>query len=477
LSYVAGDWLRLRPAVFSKLLVFGYHPGMMKPAIFSLIAVVSLTVCVSLPAPAQSSPAAAQADAVLHDAMDLYLDLHQHPELSSHETRTAAELAGRLRTLGYEVTEHVGGTGVVGILKNGAGPTVMLRTELDALPVEEKTGLPYASKVRTKDDSGREVGVMHACGHDVHMASWWGVASIMAHSKDSWHGTLVLVAQPAEETITGAKKMIEDGLFTRFPKPDIGVAMHDTNGLPVGKVGVTPNYAKANADSVRITIYGKGGHGAAPHTTIDPVLTAARTVVTLQSIVSREIKPGEAAIITVGYIQAGTKNNIIPDEAQMGLTVRSYKPDVRRHLLEAIERVARAEAMAAGADKMPLVERYESTAAVYNDPVLTQHLAGTLEGVLGKGNVVTEDPIMTSEDYSYFVEAGVPSFYFTVGVADPQKLADVRKAGKEMPSNHSPLFAPSAEPALRAGMIAEVTILRDLLKGTAADAHKLTKQN
>jgi hippurate hydrolase len=252
--------------------------------------------------------------------------------------------------------------------------------------------------------------------------------------------------------------------------------MHDTNGLPTGKVGITPGYAKANADSVRITIYGKGGHGAAPHTTIDPVLIAARTAVTLQSIVSREIKPGEAAIITVGYIQAGTKNNIIPDDAQMGLTVRSYKPEVRKHLLEAIERIARAEAMAAGAEKMPLVEKYEYTGAVYNDPVLTQHLAGTLEGVLGKGSVVTEDPIMTSEDYSFFVDAGVPSFYFTLGVADPQKLKEVRAAGKELPSNHSPLFAPVAEPALRTGMTAEVTILRDLLKGSAADARKFTQQ-
>jgi amidohydrolase len=413
---------------------------------------------------------------VLPDAHALYLDLHQHPELSSHETRTAAELAGRLRTLGYDVTEHVGGTGVVGVLKNGAGPTVMLRTELDALPVEEKTGLAYASKARAKDDSGRDVPVMHACGHDVHMASWWGVASIMAHSKDKWHGTLVLVAQPAEETITGADKMIKDGLFTRFPKPDIGVALHDTNGLPVGKVGITPGYSKANADSVRITIYGKGGHGASPHTTVDTILIAARTVVTLQSIVSREIKPGDAAVITVGYIQAGTKNNIIPDDAQMGLTVRSYKPEVRRHLLEAIERVAKAEAMAAGAEKMPLIERYESTAAVYNDPVLTQHLAGTLEGVVGKGNVVTEDPIMTSEDYSYFVEQGVPSFYFTLGVAEPQKYAEAKSAGKEFPSNHSPLFAPDAEPALRVGMMAEVAILRDLLQGTPAEAKRFTQQ-
>jgi amidohydrolase len=425
---------------------------------------------------AQSSPLDKQVSTVLPDAQTFYLDLHQHPELSSHETRTATELATRLRSLGYEVTEHIGGTGIVAILKNGAGPTVMLRTELDGLPVEEKTGLPYASKARTKDDSGRDVGVMHACGHDIHMASLWGAASIMAHSKDSWHGTLMLIGQPAEETITGADAMIKDGLFSRFPKPDIGIALHDTNTLPYGKVGITPGYAKANADSVRITVYGKGGHGALPNTTVDPVLIAARIAVTVQSIVSREIKPGEAAVITIGYIQAGSKNNIIPDEARMGFTVRSYKPDVRQHLLAGIERVAKAEAMAAGAEKMPLIEKYESTSAVYNDPVLTQHLASTLEGVLGKGTVVTEEPIMTSEDYSYFVDQGIPSFYFTLGVADPQKLAEAKAAGGQLPSNHSPLFAPVPEPSIKTGITAEVTILRDLLQGTPADAKKFTEK-
>jgi len=439
---------------------------------FSLLLVAALSIGAS----AQNTPLEKQVDSVSPDAQALYLDLHEHPELSSHETRTAAELANRLRALGYEVTEHVGGTGVVGVLKNGPGPTVMLRTELDALPVEEKTGLPYASKIHTKDDSGRDVPVMHACGHDVHMASWWGTAAIMAHDKSSWHGTLVLIGQPAEETITGADRMIKDGLFTRFPKPDIGVAMHDTNNLPVGKVGITPGYAKANADSVRITIYGKGGHGAQPQTTVDPVLIAARIAVTLQSIVAREIKPGDAAVITVGYIQAGTKNNIIPDNAQMGLTVRSYKPDVRQHLLAAIERVAKGEAMAAGAEKMPLIEKYESTSAVYNDPVLTKHLAGTLEGVLGKGSVVTEEPIMTSEDYSYFVEQGVPSFYFTLGVADAQKLAEAQAAGHQLPSNHSPLFAPVADPSIKVGITAEVSILRDLLQGTPVDVKKFTEK-
>jgi hippurate hydrolase len=441
----------------------------MKTAIFILFA--------ALASSAQNAPLTDQVNTVYPDAQALYLDLHQHPEVSSHETRTAELLAARLRTLGYTVTEHVGGTGIVGVLKNGDGPTVMLRTELDALPVEEKTELPYASKVRIKDDSGREVGVMHACGHDLHMSSWFGTATIMAKTKDSWHGTLVLIGQPAEETITGAKKMIDDGLFTRFPKPDIGVSMHDTNGLPVGKVGITPGYAKANADSVRITIYGKGGHGASPETTIDPVLIAARTAVTLQSIVSREIKPGDAAVITVGYIQAGTKNNIIPDEAQMGVTVRSYKPEVRKHLLASIERIAKAEAEAAGAERMPLVEKYESTGAVYNDPVLTSHLAASLEATLGKGNVVTEPPIMTSEDYSYFVEQNVPSFYFTLGAADPQKFADARSSGKSLPSNHSPFFAPDYDPALHTGIAAEVTVLRDLLKGSAADVRQFTEQH
>jgi hippurate hydrolase len=417
-----------------------------------------------------------QVDSVFPDAKALYLDLHQHPELSGHETRTGGLVAEKLRALGYEVTEHVGGTGVVAIMKNGPGPTVMLRTELDALPVTEETGLPYASKAHAKDDNGRDVGVMHACGHDVHMSSLIGTATIMARSKDLWHGTLELVGQPAEETITGAKKMVDDGLFTRFPRPDVGVALHDENGIATGQVGITPGYAKAAADSLRITVYGKGGHGARPESTIDPVLIAASIAVRLQSIISREIHPGDAAVITVGYIQAGTKNNIIPNEAQMGLTVRSYKPEVRQHLLAAIERVAKAEAMASGADKMPLVEKYESTSAVYNDPVLTEHLAAVLESVVGKGNVINEPPLMTSEDWAMFVEQGIPGFYYTLGVADPQKLKEARAAGKELPSNHSPLFAPVVDPALHTGIATEVTVLRSLLKGTPADVKKITEQ-
>ena len=436
----------------------------MKPAIL-----VFLAIAISS---AQNTSLSSQVDSVFPDAHALYLDLHQHPELSSHETRTAALISERLRTLGYEVTEHVGGNGVVAILKNGPGPTVMLRTELDALPVEEKTGLAYASKVRTKDDSGRDVPVMHACGHDLHMSSLVGTAAIMARNKDSWHGTLMLIAQPAEETISGASKMVNDGLFKRFPRPDIGIALHDSNSLPAGKVSVTPGYAKAAADSLRVTVYGKGGHGAFPEKTIDPVLIAARIAVTLQSIISREIKPGDAAVITVGYIQAGTKNNIIPDEAQMGLTVRSFKPEVRRHLLAAIERVAKGEAEAAGAERMPQIEKYESTSAVYNDPVLTRHLQGVLEAALGKTNVQVEDSIMTSEDYSVFVEQGVPSFYFMLGAANPQKYAEARASGKDLPTNHSPLFAPDVDPALHTGITAEVTLLRDLLKSNT-DVHQM----
>ena len=426
-------------------------------------------------AAAQNTQVKDQLEPVLPDAYALYLDLHQHPELSSHETRTAGLLAQRLRQLGYEVTENVGGTGVVGIMKNGSGPTVMLRTELDALPVEELTGLPYASKIRTKDDSGRDVPVMHACGHDLHMSSWWGTAAIMARTKDTWHGTLMLIAQPAEETISGAKRMVEDGLFTRFPKPDIGIALHDTNEMPVGQVGITPEYTYANADSLRITVYGKGGHGARPETTVDPIVIASSIVVRIQSIVSREIRAGEVAVITVGYFQAGTKNNIIPDQAQMGLTVRSYKPEVRKHLLTAIERIAKAEAEAGGAEKMPLIEEYESTSAVYNDPILTRHLAAALETALGKSNVVVRPPTIVSEDYSVFVEEGVPSVYFGLGVADPEKLRQAKAAGKELPSNHSPLFAPVAEPALRTGITAEVAVLRDLLWGSAADVRKITE--
>jgi amidohydrolase len=413
-----------------------------------------------------------EVDAVYPEAHALYIDLHQNPELSSHETQTAAKLAGRLRGLGYEVTEHVGGTGVVAILKNGAGPSVMLRTELDALPVEEKTGLSYASKIHAKDDAGRDVPVMHACGHDLHMASILGTATIMLKSKDTWHGTLMLIGQPAEETIGGAKAMVADGLLTRFPKPDVAVALHVGNTLPAGQVGIVPGVYNTNADSLKITIYGKGGHGSAPHTAIDPIVIAARTILALQTIASREVKPGDMAVVTVGYIQAGTKNNIIPDHAELGLTVRTNKAEVRKQVLAAIDRITKAEAEAAGVPRPPSIDHYEGTDLVYNDPALALRLKGVLETALGKDNVVMEEAITASEDFSYFTEQGIPGFYFSLGGADPEKLAQAKAAGSTLPSNHSPLFAPDVDPALHTGIAAEVAVLRNLLSGSEEDLRK-----
>ena len=422
---------------------------------------------------AQSQPSK-EVDQVYPQAHDLYVDLHEHPELSARETQTAAKLAARLRSAGYEVTEHVGGTGVVALLKNGAGPTIMLRTELDALPVEEQTGLPYASKVHMKDDAGRDVSVMHACGHDLHMAALLGTAEIMAASRNTWHGTLLLIGQPAEETIHGADAMIRDGLFTRFPKPDVAVALHVGNTFPAGLVAITPGIYNTNADSVRITIYGKSGHGAMPNTAVDPIVIAARTILSLQTIVSREIRPGEMAVVTVGYIHAGTKNNIIPDQAEMGLTVRTFKADVRKQILAAITRIANAEAASANAPRAPLVERYESTDLVYNNPELAERLRAPLEAALGKKNVVTSEPIAPSEDFSFYIQQGVPSFYFSLGGADPQKFADAKAGGKPLPSNHSPLFAPDVDPALRTGILAEVAVLRNLLNTSPEELRKLS---
>jgi amidohydrolase len=432
-----------------------------------LLAVLTVFAC-------GQAPSSKEVETVYPDAHALYLDLHQNPELSSHETQTAAKLATRLRSAGYDVTEHVGGTGIVAILKNGPGPVIMLRTELDALPVEEKTGLPYASKVRTKDDVARDVPVMHACGHDLHMAAFLGTAEIMARSKNTWHGTLMLIGQPAEETISGADGMLKDGLFTRFPKPDVVVALHVGNEFPAGMVAITPGVYNTNADSVRITIYGKGGHGSMPQSAIDPIVIAARTILSLQTIVSREVKPGEMAVVTVGYLSAGTKNNIIPDHAEMSLTIRTRKQDVRQQVLAAITRIAKGEAAAAGAPREPLVERYEGTDLVYNNPVLAERLRAPLEAALGKDKVVTAEPISPSEDFSYFVNQGVPGFYFSLGGADPEKFAQAKAAGTQLPSNHSSLFAPDVDPALHAGIEAEVAVLRNLLNSSPEELHKLT---
>lgn len=424
--------------------------------------------CSTLALARAAEVAPAEVDAVYAKAYALYVYLHQHPELSTFETGTAAKIAAQLRELGYSVTEHVGGTGLVAILKNGPGKTVMLRTELDALPVEEKTGLPYASKVRAKDSTGHEVPVGHMCGHDLHMSALVATAAIMARSRSRWHGTLMLVGQPAEETGSGADAMVRDGLFTRLPRPDVALALHVSNGLAAGEVGVVSGVFDSNADSIRITIFGKGGHGAAPDTTIDPIVIAARTILALQTIVAREVKPGEFAVVTVGYITAGTQNNIIPDQAELGLTVRTFKQDVRKHVLAAIARIANGEAQAAGAARAPLVEHVDSSDAVYNDPALAQRMRGVLERTLGKDNVVTGAPISASEDFSTFVAQGIPGFYLSLGGADPQKYAQARASGVALPSNHSSPFAPDVDPALHTAIRVEVAELRDLLKAPAA---------
>jgi hippurate hydrolase len=349
----------------------------------------------------------------------------------------------------------------------------MFRTELDALPVQEKTGLPYASTVRTKDDAGRDVPVMHACGHDLHMAAIVGTAEIMSHSKNTWHGTLIFIGQPAEETIAGASAMVKDGLFTRFPRPDAVVALHVGSELPAGQVGIVSGIYNTNADSLRITIYGKGGHGAAPHTAIDPIVIAARTILALQTIASREVKPGELAIVTIGYIHAGTKNNIIPDQAELGLTVRTYKPDIRKQVLAAIARITKAEAEAAGTPRDPSIERYEGADAVYNEPALAQRIRAPLEAALGKNNILTEEPIAASEDFSVFEAQGIPGIYFSLGGSDPKKLAEAKASGTQLPSNHSALFAPDVDPSLHTAIISEVAVLRNLLNTPVEDLRKL----
>jgi hippurate hydrolase len=403
----------------------------------------------------------------LYPSLDaLYLDLHRTPELSFHEEKTSAKMATRLRELGFEVTEHVGKFGVVGVLKNGPGPTVMVRTDMDALPVKEQTGLPYASTVVTKNDAGQEVGVMHACGHDIHMTSWIGAATLLARSKNLWQGTLVFIGQPAEETVEGARAMVEDGLFTRFPKPDFVIGVHDTQVLASGTLGIVSGPTYAICNSVDITFYGKGGHGATPHLTIDPLLVAARTVVTLQSIVSREIKPLDPAVVTVGTFHAGTKRNIIADEAKIELTVRSFKPEVQRHLLTSIERIAKAEATAAGVEREPsvVVLPKERSDVVFNDPDLTTRLLTTLRSNLGEHNVVPCDPQTGSEDFGVFgASAGVPSVIMFIGAAEPDVFARARAGGPPIPGTHSSKFAPDREPTIRTAVAAFTLSVMELL--------------
>ena len=414
-------------------------------------------------AQARATDVAAEVDAVYAQAESLYKDLHRLPELSGHEEKTAATLATGLRALGFEVTTGVGKTGLVGVLKNGAGPVVLLRTELDALPVEEKTGLDYASTVRTKDDAGVDVGVMHACGHDLHMAAWMATAKIMSGTRDRWAGTLVLMGQPAEETLRGAQWMIDDGLLTRFPKPEVALAVHDDARYPAGLIGYRAGPVLSNSDTIRITIFGVGGHGARPEATVDPVVIAARTVLALQTIVSREVSPFDAAVITVGTIHAGTKANIIPAEARIELSVRSLTEKVRAHLLSAIDRIVKAEAIAGRSPREPIIDRFDGADALVNDPALTERVSSALRRALGPERVKEIEPEMPSEDFSRLRGAGVPTLALRIGAVEPAALAAAEKSGDTLPGLHSPLFAPDRELTLKAAITAEVLSLRELM--------------
>lgn len=413
---------------------------------------------------AGTAPAWAQVDEIYPDIEKLYIELHSNPELAFHEQRTAATLAARVKRLGYEVTTGVGGTGIVAILRNGPGPTVMLRTELDALPIEEKTGLPFASTVKTKNDAGEVVPVAHMCGHDLHMSAWVGTAELMAQNRERWHGTLMLVGQPAEEILSGAAAMIRDGLFTRFPKPDYALGMHDEPSLPAGVVGFHPGFFRAAASNLDITVFGKGGHGAYPQRTVDPVVLAARIVVGLQTIVSRENDPAQPAVITVGSIHGGTSWNIIPDQVKLQLTVRSLNPEVQKRLLASIARVGKGEALAMDAPREPLIESKSSTDSVYNDPELTVRAVAAARAALGVSNVVEMPAQMGSEDFSQFGLAGVRSVLLHIGAVDGEKLEESRKTGVPLPGVHSPLWAPVREPTIKAAINAETAILMDLLK-------------
>ncbi len=423
-----------------------------------------------LAVPALAAPPAPRLQAVLAPLAgeteplgELYRKLHAAPELSMKETATAAKLAGRLRALGFEVTEEVGGTGIVGVLRNGDGPVVMLRTDLDALPVEERTGLPFASRATGKGEDGQPIPVMHACGHDLHMTAWTGAATLLARAKGSWRGTLVMVGQPAEEKGAGAARMLKDGLFSRFPRPDFALALHVTPELPAGSVGVTPGPAFASVDSVDLTIHGKGGHGAMPHRTVDPVLIAARTVVALQALVSREKDPFEPAVVSVGSFQAGAKHNVIPPEARLKITVRAYREEVRQRLLDGIRRVATGESIAGGTPQPPDLSIVESTPGVVNDVSLTERLRTAFGSALGAGSVASFPPASVSEDFSYFGREGVPASLFWLGVAEPAALVKAKADGTSLPPLHSAEFAPDASPAIRTGVTALVAGTLELL--------------
>ncbi len=417
-------------------------------------------------------------DAELPSLLGIYKDIHTHPELSGQEERTAALVAKELRAAGCEVTEHVGkyensklkAYGVVGVMKNGDGPTVLVRTDMDALPVEEQTGLPYASKVVAKNDEGKDVHVMHACGHDVHIAAFIGIAGALAKLKDQWHGTIVFVAQPAEEIGAGARALLKDGLYERFGKPNFALGFHDKADIQAGHIGVTEGYTSANVDSVDVTVRGVGGHGAYPHKTKDPIVLAAEIINAWQTIVSRENNPLDPVVITVGSIHGGTKHNIIPDEVKMQITVRTYKSTVRERVLADIDRIAKGCAAAAGIppDLAPIVSVSKDfvTPATYNNPELTKRLVAVWKKSLGDENVEIVDAVMGGEDFSEYSlpDHSIPAVNFHFGAVDPAKIAEFKQAGKELPTLHSSKFAPVPEPTIRTGMIGMITAVLELMK-------------
>ncbi|MBX7493430.1 amidohydrolase [Qipengyuania sp. 1NDW9] len=420
--------------------------------------------------PAQANDLRASLEEDMPGLMELYRDLHANPELSFEEHQTAAKLAKRMRDLGFEVTEGVGQTGVVSVMKNGDGPVVMLRADMDGLPVIEQTGLPYASKVTATPASGVTTGVMHACGHDTHMAGFIGAAQLLAERKDEWSGTLVMILQPAEELGLGAIAMIEDGLYERFPKPEYVLAFHDAAApAPAGTIGYTPGYALANVDSVDITVKGIGGHGAYPHTTIDPVVLASGIVMKLQTVVSRNSSPLDPAVITVGSFHAGAKHNIISDEAKLQLTVRSYSDESRKQLLDGIRRVARGEAITAGLpeDMLPVVTVEDPyTPSTYNDPDFSEERAAAFRSRFGDGRVMQWPAVMGGEDFSQFRRAdpeGVKSMIFWISGTPAEMLTALQEEGKPLPSLHSPFWAPDAEAVVRTGAEALASSALDLM--------------
>lgn len=421
-----------------------------------------LLVVGSVTGPASADDVADWVDDAAPSLVAFYQELHASPELSLEEHKTSAKIADAWEQAGYTVTRGVGGTGVVAVLANGDGPTVMLRTDLDGLPVAEQTGLDYASQVRTTDKHGAVVGVMHACGHDIHMTNLVGVSRFLAEHKGLWKGTLVCIAQPAEELGAGAEAMLADGLFARFPRPDYAIALHAANDLQAGKVSTCPGFFGANVDSVDITVRGRGGHGAAPHSTVDPIVTAAKLVLDLQTIVSRELKPTEPAVVTVGSIHGGTKHNVIGDDVKLQLTVRTYSADIRKQIAEAIERKAKAAAASAGAPE-PLIVYSEGTPSLYNDPDLTARVDGVLRKALGEESVEKAEPMMGAEDFSRYGRAGVPICMFRLGTIDKERLDAWKSAGETPPSMHSALYWPNPDPTLRTGVQAMTSIVLDLM--------------